>query len=132
MTPLLVGLLMLTGGFFMLLAGLGVIRMPDVLLRMSATTKAATLGAGCMLAAAALYFDEMGVTTRALATIVFLVATAPVAAHTIGRAAYFARVPLWEGMTVDELRGRYDLRTHALKGDDKEPEPPAEPTWSSD
>ena len=80
-------------------------------------TKATTLGAGCMLAAAALYFDDLGVTTRALATIVFLVATAPVAAHTIGRAAYFARVPLWDGMTVDELHGRYDPRTHALEGD---------------
>ncbi|HEY8943471.1 MAG TPA: monovalent cation/H(+) antiporter subunit G [Polyangiaceae bacterium] len=100
----------------MLLAGLGVVRMPDVLLRMSATTKAATLGAGCMLGAAALHFEDMGITTRAVAAIVFLLATAPVAAHMIGRAAYFARVPLWEGTWKDELRGRYDPDTRTLHG----------------
>lgn len=130
MTLVLIIALLLVGTFFMFVAGLGVLRMPDVLLRMASTTKAVTLGAGCMLGAAALYFDDLGITTRALAAIVFLIVTAPVAAHMIARAAYVARAPLWEGMIVDELRGRYDAERGSLSSglEEKPPgEPPGEP-----
>jgi multicomponent Na+:H+ antiporter subunit G len=103
------------GAFFMLVAAVGINRMPDLYLRMSATTKAATLGAGFMLLAALVHFSyDIGVSSRALATILFLLATAPVAAHMIGRAAYFNGVPLWKDSVVDELRGRYDELTHSL------------------
>ena len=112
--------LLLIGALLMFIAAVGVIRMPDVLLRMSATTKAVTLGAGCMLAAAALHFDDLGITTRLLATIVFLMATAPIAVHMIARAAYLARVPLWKGMKLDELRDRYDLNSDTPRGKDSE------------
>jgi len=64
----------------------------------------------------ALHFGELGVVTRALLAIAFFFLTAPVAAHMIGRAAYFVGVPLWEGTLRDELRGRYDPRTHELSG----------------
>ena len=103
------------GTFFMCVAAVGINRMPDLYLRMSATTKAATLGAGFMLLAAVVHFIyDIGVSTRALATILFLLATAPVAAHMIGRAAYFNGIPLWQDSVVDELRGRYDELTHSL------------------
>jgi len=109
------GILLLTGAVFMFLAGIGILRMPDLYTRMSATTKAATLGVGCTLLAAAVYFSELGITSRALATIAFVLLTAPVAAHMIGRAAYFGGVPLWSGTITDELKGHYDLQTHALE-----------------
>lgn len=108
-------ILLLTGVFFMLLAGFGLLRMPDLFLRMSAATKASTLGAGFILLAAALYFEDLGTTSRALATIVFIFLTAPVAAHRIGRAAYFDGVPLWSGTRRDDLSGHYDRRTHELE-----------------
>jgi multicomponent Na+:H+ antiporter subunit G len=107
-------ILMLIGGFFMFVAAVGLARMPDLFLRMSATSKSATLGAACVLLAAAVHFDDFGITTRAVATIAFLFLTAPVAAHRIGRAAYFMGVPVWEGTVIDELRDRYDAKTHAL------------------
>ena len=47
--------------------------------------------------ATAIYFHEFGVTSRILATVVFVLLTAPVAAHKIGRAAYLEGVPLWRG-----------------------------------
>ena len=109
--------LFLVGTFFMVLAGIGLLRMPDLFLRMSASTKASTLGAGFILLAAALYFEDLGTTSRALATIVFIFLTAPVAAHRIGRAAYFNGVPLWEGTKRDDLSGHYDIRTHELESD---------------
>jgi multicomponent Na+:H+ antiporter subunit G len=109
-------IILLIGMFFMLLAGIGLLRMPDLFLRMSAATKASTLGAGFILLAAALYFNDLGSTSRALATIVFVFLTAPVAAHRIGRAAYFDDVPLWEGTRRDELSGHYNQTTHQLSG----------------
>jgi len=110
----LVALVILFGAFFMLVAGLGLLRLPDLFLRMSATSKAATLGAGLVLAAAAIYFNEEGITARVLAIIFFLLLTAPVAAHMIGRAAYFDGVPLWEGTLINELRGHYRTSDHEL------------------
>ena len=87
--------LILTGGFFCLVAGLGLLRLPDLLIRMHASTKAGTLGAGLIFIAVAFYFADTATTTRAVATILFLLITAPVAAHMIGRAAFRAGVSLW-------------------------------------
>jgi multicomponent Na+:H+ antiporter subunit G len=107
--------LMLMGTFFMFLAGIGILRMPDLFLRMSATAKAGTLGAGLVVLGAALSFNDFGIFTRALAIIVFLLLTAPVAAHLIGRAAYFDGVPLWSGTIQDDLHGHYRASNHALE-----------------
>jgi multicomponent Na+:H+ antiporter subunit G len=93
------------GTFFMLVAAIGVLRMPDLLMRMHAATKAGTVGASLLLLAVAVHFGETGVAIRALATIVFLVLTGPVAAHVIGRAAYLSgSLRLWERTLVDEWR----------------------------
>lgn len=110
-------LLMLTGSFFVLAAAVGVVRLPDLFLRASATSKATTLGASCILLAVAVDFNELGVISRALAAIFFLFLTAPVAAHVITRASYLIGVPLWEGTIADELQGRYDAATHALSSE---------------
>jgi len=107
--------LMLGGSFFMALAGLGLLRMPDLFLRMSSTAKAGTLGAGMLLLGAAIHFDNFSISTRAVAIIIFLLLTAPVAAHMIGRAAYFDGVPLWKGTVQDDLHGRYRISTHSLE-----------------
>jgi len=114
MSEVMTLVLLFIGATFLLLAAVGVVRMPDVFSRMQAATKAATLGAACMLSAVAVYYDDFGVTIRALLVVAFFLLTAPVAAHVIARAAYFIGVPLWEGTVVDELRGRYDPHTHDL------------------
>lgn len=112
-----VAIVMLVGAFFMLVAGLGLLRMPDLFLRMSATSKAATLGAGLVMVSAAIYFNDNGITMRVLAIIIFLLLTVPVAAHMIGRAAYFDGVPLWKGTLMDDLRGHYRTTDHQLVRD---------------
>ncbi len=103
MTEIITAVLILAGGFFAFAAALGVLRLPDVLIRMHASTKAGTLGCGLILLAAATHFGETAIVARALAAILFLLLTAPVAAHMIGRAAYRTGVPLWKGTTIDEL-----------------------------
>ncbi len=107
-------ILLVIGASFLLLASVGVLRMPDLFTRMQSATKASTLGVAAMLLAVAAHFGDLGVTMRAIATSVFFLLTAPVTAHLIGRAAYFLGVPLWHGTVRDDLHGRYDLRTHML------------------
>ena len=98
--------LMVVGAVLMLLAALGMVRMPDVYSRMQSATKASTLGVGCMMLAVAVDFADLAITTRAVLIVAFVFLTAPISAHMIGRAAYYAGVPLWHGTTVDELRGQ--------------------------
>lgn len=114
----LAGGLAVLGALFSLVAAVGVLRFPDLLTRMHAATKAGTLGAGLLLLAVAVAFADVGVAARAAAGIAFLVLTAPVASHAIGRAAYFCGVHLWSKTEVDELSGHYDPQTHSLDGAD--------------
>ena len=104
MGDIIVAILMISGGIFSLVAALGMLRLPDTITRMHAATKAGTLGAGLLLVALAVSFRETGITLRALATIVFLLLTAPVAAHLIGRAAYHSGIRLWEKTWIDQLK----------------------------
>ena len=85
---LLIAALVGLGTFFVLVAALGLVRLKDLLMRMHASSKASTLGVICILAAVALWFGDAGVTARVVLICAFLLATAPVAAHTIARAAY--------------------------------------------
>lgn len=100
----LAAVLMVMGTLACLLAAIGILKLPDVLTRMSATSKAATLGKGCLLLAVAAGFADISVVVRALATVLFVFLTAPVASHTIARAAYALGVPLWPA-TKDERKG---------------------------
>ncbi len=104
MHDIIVGILLVSGGFFACVAGLGILRFPDVLMRMHASTKASTLGVGLILTAVAIYFGTLEMIARSAATIIFLLLTAPVAAHLLGKAAYRTGAVLWQGMSKDELK----------------------------
>ncbi len=103
MTDYLTAALVLAGGMFGFVAAVGMLRLPDMITRMHASTKAGTLGGGLIMVAVAIHFAEIGITLRAAAAILFLLLTAPVAAHVIGRAAYRGGIRLWERTWVDEL-----------------------------
>lgn len=108
--------LIVMGVIFCAVAAIGIVIMPDIFLRMSATTKAATLGAGLVLLGVALNFADgnVDISGRAVAIALFLILTAPVGAHMIGRAAYFeptreGEPPILSEMTVlDEMHNRPD------------------------
>jgi multicomponent Na+:H+ antiporter subunit G len=118
MTDIIIYFVVTLGAVFVFLAAVGILRMPDLFLRISVTTKAATLGVGLLLLGTALYFNEISTTTRTIAIIIFLFLTAPIGAHLIGRASYFTGVPLWKNSKIDELKGKYDKDTHGLRGDE--------------
>ena len=115
MSEILIIPLMAIGAALMLLAGVGILRMPDLFTRMHVATKSATLGVGCILVAVAIFFGDIGVFTRALLVIIFFFLTAPVGAHLLGRAGYIVGTPLWEGTKWDELKGKYDHANNTLE-----------------
>lgn len=119
MNEILIIILMTLGSLFVLLAAIGLVRMPDLYLRISVTTKAATLGIGLVLASAAVYFQETSITTRILAIILFILLTAPVGAHLLSRASYITGVPLWKKSVMDELKGKYKKTDHSLSSNEK-------------
>lgn len=114
MTEFLSTVFMIIGASFLFLAAFGLLRMPDLFMRMSSASKGTTLGVGCMLLAVGIHFPGFGITARAVAGILFFFMTTPVAAHMIARAAYIIGVPLWKESVRDDLHGRYDPFTHEL------------------
>lgn len=120
MSEILIMILTGIGSVFVLLAAIGILRMPDLYLRISVTTKAATLGIGMILSGAAVFFGDFSVTSRVLAIILFLLLTAPVGAHMIGRASYFIGINLWNKSVLDDLKDKYEKDTHLLRSQNKE------------
>ena len=102
MTEWVSGGFFITGATLALLAGVGVLRMPDVFTRMQASTKASTLGLGCLLLGLAVRNPEFWFVVRAASIAAFMLLTTAVGAHVIARAAALTGATLWKGTIVDE------------------------------
>lgn len=102
----LAGITMILGALFCLLAAFGMLRLPDLYMRMHAASKAGTMGAGLSLAAIALVAFDGGVILRAIAGFVFLLLTAPVSTHLLARAAYLA------GYSPSDMTVTNDLKSN--------------------
>lgn len=102
---------MIFGSLFILVAAIGILRMPDLLMRMHAATKAGTLGTGLILIGVSFHFQKWHVSIEAFITIIFIFITAPIASHLLARAAYFRGITLAKTTIIDELRGYYDRET---------------------
>jgi multicomponent Na+:H+ antiporter subunit G len=113
-------LCVVAGVFFMFVASLGVLRLPDFYSRVHAPTKAATLGLFFLLVAVSLDLAESVVVTKAFLALIFIAATAPVGAHILARAAYRNGVPPMEGTEMDEYAVPVDRRKTDPRG--REPE----------
>ena len=108
-SQVVVTIFLVLGALLMAVAAVGIVRMPDLYLRMSAATKASTMGSALLLLGAGIHFGDLAVFTQVVATIFFLLATAPVGAHIIGRAAYRkGKASLLESTKPDRLKEYYD------------------------
>jgi multicomponent K+:H+ antiporter subunit G len=85
---LLVSALIVVGGSFALIGSVGLVKLPDLLTRLHAPTKATTLGVGGALLASMLFFlcIEGTLSIHELLITLFLFITAPVSAHFIAKA----------------------------------------------
>ena len=83
---------LVVGGLFALVGAIGLVRLPDFLMRLHAPTKSTTLGVGGMLAASMLYFIGSGrFVVHELLVVLFLFVTAPVSALMLAKAALHLR-----------------------------------------
>jgi len=80
---------------------LGLVRLPNVYNRLQAATKCVTMGTCSILFGTFLMVGFIAAGIKALLCIIFLLLTAPVAAHAIARGAHRSGVPLWSGSVVD-------------------------------
>lgn len=117
MYDLAAGVLALSGSLFILIASIGIVRMPDLFLRLQVTSKASVMGLSCILLAVAFHFASTPVTMRIGLIICFIVLTIPVATHMLARAGYTTNVPLSDETVINELEGHYDPQAHVLSGD---------------
>lgn len=108
-------ILIIVGTVLMLISGIGIIRLPDFYLRMSAITKAATLGLFLILIGLAIYFNNLGVSIKSFVIITLILLSNPVGAHAIARAAYMSGTKLWEGSITDELKEMTDRKDELEK-----------------
>lgn len=95
--------LMLAGAIFALLAAIGVLRLPDLYMRLHAASKAGVVGAGLILAAVAISAFDAAVALRAVLGIVFLILSTPVSAHLLARAAYKVGLKPDSRTNIDEF-----------------------------
>jgi len=96
----------LGGAVFGLLAAIGIVRLPDLYMRLHAASKAGAVGAGLILIAVALISTDGAVVLRATLGLIFLLLSTPVAAHLLARAAYKAGELPIVTTTIEEIDGQ--------------------------
>jgi multicomponent K+:H+ antiporter subunit G len=84
----LVSLLIVAGGFFAFVGSIGLIKLPELMMRLHAPTKATTLGVGSVLIASMLYFLLIAgePSIHELVITLFLFLTAPITANFVAKA----------------------------------------------
>lgn len=87
--------LVLLGSVMTVFAGIGVVRLPDIFIRMHAATKVGTLGSGLIMAGVGIHFADPAVILRCVLIVFFLLLTAPIGAHMVGRAALRIGLKPW-------------------------------------
>lgn len=88
MLEIAAGLLALLGSGVALVASVGLLRLPNFLARTHAASLAGSVGAALILLAVALVAPGGGFALRALAAILLLFVTTPIAAHLLAKASY--------------------------------------------
>ncbi len=78
------------GGFFVLVGGIGALRMPDLYTRMHASSLTDTLGSMLILGALMLQGGASLETLKLCAIAIFLLFTSPVSAYALGNAAWLS------------------------------------------
>jgi multicomponent Na+:H+ antiporter subunit G len=87
-------LFLVAGGFFCFVAGIGIVRLGDIYIRMHASTKAGTLGIALIALAMMLHARSVLEILEPLFVFLFMILTIPIGSHLIGRAAFRTRIPM--------------------------------------
>ena len=80
-------LFVLGGGYFLVVGGLGFVRLPDLFTRMHAAGVGDTLGVGLIMVGFMFLVEPGGVTIKLVLVLLLLLLTGPVATHALAKAA---------------------------------------------
>ena len=112
---------LLIGGIFLLIGSYGLVRLPDIYMRLHSPTKASTLGITGVLVASMIFQSHLkGVLSiQELLITLFLLITAPVAANMIAKTALHQRIK-----SLEKTKGQDLMETIR---DREAPKPPTNP-----
>jgi multicomponent Na+:H+ antiporter subunit G len=127
-SDVIAGGLILLGVLLVVLGGVAVLRLPDVLARANAATKAAGLGLASILGGAAVAIGTRDAYVKLGLAIAVQFITAPVAGHVLGRAAYRTDPDAaTRFLTIDDLHPEQQAATDPVEGDGGVPPPGGAP-----
>jgi multicomponent Na+:H+ antiporter subunit G len=101
---IIISVFVLLGSFLILIAGIGVVRMPDLYMRMHAATKAPSMGFMLTLIGLMIYSPTLVVLLKSIAIILFLYITMPVSASLLGKSSLDMNLPQWRRNKQKEER----------------------------
>jgi multicomponent Na+:H+ antiporter subunit G len=101
-------LFILAGVIFIVISGVGLLRLPDFYIRISVITKAITLGITLILIGIGIYFNDLVIASKIIAIITFMMITSPISAHIIARAATKNKVSFWKKTILKDFQPYLD------------------------
>lgn len=100
---ILSSILIIVGVGFMMIAAIGLLRLPDFYIRNSASTKASTLGLGLILFGISIHFNDVEIALEIIAILIFILLISPLSAHVMARSAFKIKIPFWEKTNFEDL-----------------------------
>lgn len=125
---IIVSIFLVFGAFFMLVGSIGMVRLPDLFMRLHAPTKSSTLGLGSFLIASMFFFafqGRFGFAELLITLLAFI--TAPVSANLIAQAALHLRLRSLSGEVPEAIERPLPWDRYKIGQRFSQNKPPMEP-----
>jgi len=125
---IIVSIFLVFGAFFMLVGSIGMVRLPDLFMRLHAPTKSSTLGLGSFLIASMIFFafqGRFGFAELLITLLAFI--TAPVSANLIAQAALHLRLRSLSGEVPEAIERPLPWDRYKIGQRFSQNKPPIEP-----
>ncbi len=103
MTEWLAFTALILGALFVLVSAIGILRLPDLFMRMHATTKTNSLGIALILIGVILVFPQWNIFFKGLLVIVFTFLTTPLGSHMISKTGHMLNISTWNRYVRDDM-----------------------------
>ncbi|MDO7469003.1 Na+/H+ antiporter subunit G [Acinetobacter baumannii] len=125
---IIISIFLVFGAFFMLVGSIGMVRLPDLFMRLHAPTKSSTLGLGSFLIASMIFFafqGRFGFAELLITLLAFI--TAPVSANLIAQAALHLRLRSLSGEVPEAIERPLPWDRYKIGQRFSQNKPPMEP-----
>lgn len=125
---IIVSIFLVFGAFFMLVGSIGMVRLPDLFMRLHAPTKSSSLGLGSFLIASMIFFafqGRFGFAELLITLLAFI--TAPVSANLIAQAALHLRLRSLSGEVPEAIERPLPWDRYKIGQRFSQNKPPMEP-----